>query len=117
MTNATLLNTEQKANKMQLPFLPTSEENFADVDASIDDWHYPIDLNRLMLPRPASSFLLRASHEKKGVKPGDILVVDRSLTPHTHQLVVAVSEGELRLDSYPVGEVWGVVTHVIRSMR
>ena len=102
---------------MQLPFLPTSEENFANIDTSIDEWHYPVDLNRLILPRPASTFLLRAARKKKGVCPGDILVVDRSLAPQPSQLVVAVNEGELSLMSYPVDEVWGVVTYVIRGMQ
>ncbi len=102
---------------MNLPFLPTSEDNLADIGSSVDDWQYPLDLNRLILPRPASTFLLEVDVSRYGIHKGDIAVVDRSIAPSKNQVVVAVMDSELCLARFPVEEIWGVVTYIIRSMR
>ena len=63
--------------------------------------HYieqPLDLNRLLVPRPAATFFLRAEGSAMaadGIRDGDILVVDRSLPPATGRIVVAHVAGEL----------------------
>lgn len=99
-----------------LAFMPGSEDDMQDVSESAADWQYSLDLNRLLLPRPASTFLLCADSSRLGVRAGDIMVVDRSLRPDRGTLVVAIEEGEMRLNRFPVEEVWGVITHIVRRL-
>jgi DNA polymerase V len=74
-----------------------------------------LDLNDLLVPRPASTFFLRAEEETElggGIRAGDILVTDRSLDPDLvgGSLVVAVVHGEmlLRLVYRRRGRLWFV---------
>jgi len=55
-----------------------------------------IDLHRLLVRNPAATFLYRAdgwSMIGVGVSDGDILVVDRSVTPLAGDLVIAIWDG------------------------
>lgn len=76
-----------------------------------------------------------------GIHPGDILIVDKALTPKSHSIIIALVNGEFNVkrlyikDScvqllsenpkYPPlsitpemdFEVWGVVTYVIHHTR
>lgn len=100
-----------------------------------------IDLNALMIPRPAATYFVRVSGEsmiEAGINDGDMLVVDSALTARDGDIVVAAVEGEFtvkRLQLYPtvqlipmnrrykpitIGaeealEVFGIVTYVIKS--
>jgi DNA polymerase V len=101
-----------------------------------------LDLNKLVIKHPAATFFVRAaghSMREAGIQSGDILVVDRSLTPVDGKIVIALLNGEFtvkRLKTrqgkyklcasnprYPDIEisddsdfrVWGVVTHVIHQ--
>ncbi len=61
-----------------------------------------LDLNELLVRRPASTFFLRAAEETDlcgGVRSGDLLVVDRALEPdfRAGSLVVLKSGGEMLL--------------------
>lgn len=103
-----------------------------------------LNLHELAVPNPAATIFCRASGdsmEGAGVYSGDFLVVDRSLTPHAGDLVVAVLGGEFTLKrlefeggrpvlvpanpKYPVlrpaeGEelsVFGVVRGVYRNLK
>jgi len=96
-----------------------------------------IDLTQVLVTHPQATFLLRAqghSMVEAGIFDGDILVVDRALTPRHNHVVVAVVDGDFtvkRLHSqggrirlraanptFPdiiprdgkLLEVWGVVT-------
>lgn len=102
---------------MRVPFIPTSEDNLSDITTSTSEWQYPLDLNQMLLPRPASTFLMRVDASRFGIRRGDLAFVDRSLSPRTGEIVVAVIEGEMRLARFPVDEVWGCVTHIVRSMK
>jgi DNA polymerase V len=103
-----------------------------------------IDLNAELIRNPAATFLARITGESMrdlGMFDGDLIVVDRSLTPRSGDVVLAWVQGgftvkgfhvrnrcgflvpanpaypemELREDS---GDgIWGVVVHVIRSFR
>ena len=99
-----------------------------------------LDLNEHLIRHPAATFLARAAGESMkdaGIFDGDLLVVDRSRTAETDDIVIAVMHGELTVKrlkkpngawvlaaesaTYPdipiddAGcEVWGVVTHSIR---
>lgn len=98
---------------MSMPFIPTSETNGHTEEHS--DYAPPLDLQRELIPRPASTFLLVSDTKQGNISPGDILVVDRSITPKKGQMVIAEHEGELRLAQHPVSEVWGVVTYVVHK--
>lgn len=101
-----------------------------------------LDLNELLVRRPAATFYVRArgdSMVNAGILDGDILVVDRSLTPTTGRIVVAALDGDLTVKELelrgararllsanpkyePIGigehqafEVWGVVTGIVRT--
>ncbi len=55
-----------------------------------------IDLHRLLVRNPAATFLYRAdgwSMSGAGVSDGDILVVDRSVSPQAGDLVIAIWDG------------------------
>ena len=102
-----------------------------------------LDLNELLIQKPAATFFVRAQGESMlgaGIHPNDILVVDRSLEPVPGKIVICALNGELtvkRLErdneqwqlkaenpAYPdiaIHEelelvVWGVVTNVIHPV-
>lgn len=57
----------------------------------------PLDLNELLVKRPAATFFVRASGDSMlgaGIRPGDILVVDRSLPPVDGSIVIACVDNE-----------------------
>ncbi len=104
-----------------------------------------LDLNELLVQRPEATYFLRVSGDSMsgaGIRNGDILVVDRSLTPGGDSVVVAVVDNEFtvkRLKVSPEGalllvgdasgcapipvtpdsavEIWGVVLHLIHHMQ
>lgn len=57
-----------------------------------------LDINDLVVKHPASTFFVRVegdSMEGAGIFSGDVLVVDRSLTPKDGSIVVAAVYGEM----------------------
>lgn len=57
-----------------------------------------LDLNRYLLRKPESTFFVRVRGESmidRGIFDGDILVVDKSLTPQADMVVVAGVDGEM----------------------
>lgn len=102
-----------------------------------------IDLNDALIRHPQATFVMRASGQAMagaGIGSGDVLLVDRAVTPRHGHVVIAKVDGELlcrrlvrqcgvialetaetpaqRLtggDTQPL-EVWGVVTTVIRQL-
>ena len=102
-----------------------------------------LDLNELLVQKPAATFFVRAQGESMlgaGIHPKDILVVDRSLEPVPGKIVICALNGELtvkRLERHNgqwqlkaenpayadiiIHEelelvIWGVVTNVIHSV-
>jgi len=102
-----------------------------------------LDLNDLLVQKPAATFFVRAQGESMlgaGIHPNDILVVDRSIDPVAGKVVICTINGELtvkRLErehdrwklkaenpafpDIPLTDdlelvVWGVVTNVIHSI-
>ncbi len=102
-----------------------------------------LDLNELLIQKPAATFFVRAQGESMlgaGIHPNDILVVDRSIEPVPGKIVICALNGELtvkRLErdgeqwklqaensAYPdivIYEelemvIWGVVTNVIHPL-
>ena len=102
-----------------------------------------IDLNKLMVPRPAATFMLKVEGDSMigaGIFDGDLLVIDKSATAKNGSVVIAVVHGELtvkrlRRDAEGVWLVpenpefkairiidendlviWGCVTHAIHNL-
>jgi len=60
----------------------------------------PLDLNRVLLPRPASMFVLQVASDRLaavGIRRGDRVVVDRAYALVPGALVVVASAGEHRI--------------------
>lgn len=102
-----------------------------------------LDLNELLIQKPAATFFVRAQGESMlgaGIHPNDILIVDRSLEPAPGKIIICALNGELtvkRLErdgeqwllraenpDYPAIflydelelVIWGVVTNVIHPL-
>jgi DNA polymerase V len=103
----------------------------------------PLDFNELLVTNPAATFAVRLAGESMigaGMFPGDIAIVDRSITPTNNCIVVAVLDGEFTVKRYrrqgavvtlvpendafsPIiiteeraFEIWGVITRSIRML-
>ncbi len=101
-----------------------------------------LDLNEHLVRHPAATFFVRVSGDSMAplICHGDILVVDRALTPTAGSIVIAAVNGELTVkrlllqngvamlspdnDAYePIAltpeidcTLWGVVVHIIRTV-
>lgn len=102
-----------------------------------------LNLHDYLVEHPAATFFVRVEGDSMigaGIHHGDMLVVDRALTPVDGKIVIAVVEGELTVkrlqkrgnkvllvpenEAYPTIEIvdgieltiWGVVTSVIRKV-
>jgi DNA polymerase V len=101
-----------------------------------------LDLNDILVRNPQATFLMRVAGDSmrdEGIDDGDLVLIDRALTPAHGHIVIAVveqefvcrrlvSQGELRLraadpavaDIVPAEgeglEIWGVVTTAIKSL-
>lgn len=85
-----------------------------------------LDLNRLLIPHAASTYLFRvrgSEWEGTGVFEGDIAVVDRALDPRRNDVVLwwDGARGEFAISAaaqMPVDAVcWGVITASIHEFR
>ncbi len=103
-----------------------------------------INFNEYLIKHQAASFTIKVqgdSMDKAGIKSGDLLIVDRSITAKTGMIIVAILFGEFTVKTfiqkgeeiwlYPENEsyepikihkemdfqVWGVVTHVIHHCK
>ncbi|MBX9684800.1 MAG: translesion error-prone DNA polymerase V autoproteolytic subunit [Hyphomicrobium sp.] len=103
----------------------------------------PLDFNELLIAHPAATFAVRVTGESMvgaGIFPGDIAVVDRSLSARDGLVVLAILSGDFTLKYFrkrgasvwleaanphfkPIlitedseFEVWGVVRHTIRVL-
>ena len=100
------------------------------------------DLNEYLITHPAATFIVKASGSSMvnaNIYSGDLLVVDRSITPKNNNIVIASIFGDLTVkklkkkeksfflvsanEEYPSIEVkeemecfiWGVVTYIIHE--
>ncbi len=127
--------------KSEIPFFFSPVQ--AGFPSPADDFiQNKLDLNELIIKHPAATFFVRAygeSMKEAFLTTGDILVVDRALTPADGKIIVALLNGEftvkrLRIkkntatlmpenpDYAPISitpemdfEVWGVVTYIIHA--
>jgi len=102
-----------------------------------------IDLNEELIPRPNSTFIVRARGDSmigSGIYPGDLLIVDRSLSPRNGSIIIAVLDGELSVKGLKLNNdqvtlsssnpnysdvivseemdftIWGVCTNVVHNL-
>lgn len=87
-----------------------------------DDLDVPLNLHKYVVQHPAATFFVRMvgdAMEEHGIYDGDILVIDRSLTPRKESIVLALTDGEFIVRVYQdleVGsDVWGVVTFSLKA--
>ncbi len=103
-----------------------------------------LDLNEYLIEHPAETFFVRVkgdSMQQAGIFDKDLLIVDRSLTPKSNDIVIAAVAGELTVKRlvvklgkpwlYPANPnykpipikegselyVWGVVIHAIHRIN
>ena len=109
---------------------------------ALDYMEERIDLNKVLIQHPLSTFLVRATGDSMinaFIPPGAILMVDRSIAPQNNDIVLAAVNGEftvkfLKKNDYrcwlvPANrkfaeleilpdmdfKVWGVVIHIITN--
>ena len=66
----------------------------------------PLDLNGLLVKRPAATYFVRVEGDSMvgaGIHDGDLLVVDRSLSPANGDVVIAAYDGEFTVKTYHAG--------------
>lgn len=106
-----------------------------------------LDFNKELIQHPSSTFYAKVvgnSMINAGISEGDIMVIDRSLTPEQDDIVVALLNGEYTVKYLDLSErkkkriwlkpanpdyspikvtpadnfvIWGVVTKVIKNLR
>jgi DNA polymerase V len=96
-TNAILLGAVGGGNGSPLPLFSSRPQ--AGFPAPGDDQiEKVLDINDLVVKHPASTFFVRVEGDSMigaGIFSGDVLVVDRSLTPKDRSIVVAAVYGEM----------------------
>ena len=110
--------------------------------AATDYLENKLDLNEYLVTHPAATYIVKANGSSMvdaGILSGDLLIVDRSVTPRNESIVIASIFGDLTVkkirkkntslflvsanSDYPSIEVkeemecfiWGVVTYVIHK--
>jgi DNA polymerase V len=142
MMNASLFYPTSSPSRLSLPLF--TGKVAAGFPSPADDYvEKNLDLNELLVQKPAATFFVRAQGESMlgaGIHPNDILVVDRSLEAVPGKVVICAINGELtvkrleRVNSQwqlkaenPAFAdivihdelelvIWGVVTNVIHSL-
>ena len=141
MTRLTLHRNNETPTVIERPLFVSSVQ--AGFPSPAEDYiESSLDLNAHLIKNPAATFFVRVSGSSMKdalIFPGDILLVDRSLTPRSGRVVIAVIDGELTvkrlllnqakavlkaenseftdIDIAPESEfeIWGVVTHIIHE--
>ncbi|MBX2933334.1 MAG: translesion error-prone DNA polymerase V autoproteolytic subunit [Ferruginibacter sp.] len=121
-----------------------SSANATGFTAAADDYmERGIDLNEQLIRNKPATFFMKVNGNSMinaGIYHGDIVIVDRSLTPQNGKIVIAVIDGEMlirryektinrlrlvpetaRLSPIEVSEfcdfkIWGVVIYIIRNV-
>ncbi len=65
----------------------------------------PLDLNELLVKRPAATFFVRVQGDSmigRGIRDGDLLVVDRSLRPASGDVIIACVDGDFTVKTLRV---------------
>ncbi len=140
MTEKQQANSENSGAKMPM-FTESVAAGFP--SPATDYCESRLDLNDLCVKHPAATYFVRAQGDsmiEAGIFPGDVLVVDRSLTAKHGDIVIAALNGELTVKKLetkpklrlvpmnskysaveiPEGtdiEIFGVATTVVHSLK
>lgn len=103
-----------------------------------------LDLNRELISSPSSTFCARVTGDSMidcGIDDGDILIIDKALTPHDGSIAVCYIDGDFTVKRISIKEngiylvpenkryepikvseesnfqVWGIVTHIIKPVK
>lgn len=63
----------------------------------------PLDLNEYLVKRPAATYFVRVEGDSmvgEGIRPGDLLVVDRSIAPANGDVIIASVDGNYTVKTY-----------------
>ena len=92
----------KKRTSLRLPLVSASVE--AGFPSPADDhMERGIDLNEELIRNPAATFLVRVMGESMrdaGIHAGDVLIVDKSLTPTDRKIVVAMIDGNFTVKRF-----------------
>jgi DNA polymerase V len=92
----------EKRTSLKLPLVSASVE--AGFPSPADDHlERGIDLNEELIRNPAATFLVRVkgdSMRDAGIHAGDVLIVDKSLTPIDRKIVVAMIDGNFTVKRF-----------------
>lgn len=132
------------AKEQQSEFKLSQKAETGFVSPAADHLQKPLDLEELIVQRPAATFYVRAAGNAmraSGIHDGDILVVDRSIHASDGNIVIAAIEEEpvirrlvkrgsrlflisdnAKFEPITIHPdtnwlIWGVVTHVIHPYR
>ena len=131
----------QASKRLKLPmFLETCQAGFP--SPAQDYVEKMLDLNDVCVQHPSATFFVRAEGDsmiEAGIMSGDLLVVDKAVTPVHGDIIIAAIDGEFtvkKLCTHPVLclqpmnaayspifvdpddlDIFGVVMHAIHSMR
>ncbi len=110
---------------------------------SIDHIEKKIDLNEVLINHPNATYFGRAKGKSMinaGIEDGDLLVIDRSIEPKDGKIILCYINGEftvkllsmeknkiilkpynnnysqIEIENFDDFQVWGVVTHIIKSV-
>ena len=138
--NLDLFQPIQKKQILTPVFLDSVSAGFP--SPATDYMENKLDLNEYLIKRPAATFIVKAkglSMTDAGILSGDLLIVDRSITPKSKDIVIASIFGDLTVkkirkkenslfllsanSDYPSIQVkeemecsiWGVVTYIIHE--
>lgn len=112
---------------------------------TVENEELRLDLNELCIQNPATTFFVRVrgkSMEYANIRPGDLLIVDRSIEPGKSSVIVAIFNGQFAIKQFvkeykgrvylqngnsdiPIVlnitdtgfEVWGVAVAQVRLLR
>jgi len=131
----------EKKKKLKLPFLEYKIPAGFPSPAA-DYVEQKLDLNEYLIKHPASTFILRVVGDSmidEGIRSGDLLIVDKSISTAMGQVVIAELNGEYTVkkieriknklylvaanknfEPIPINEeteflIWGVVIHSIHK--
>jgi DNA polymerase V len=83
-----------------------------------------LDISQLLVKHPASTFYMQIdghSWEQAGIYHQDTVIIDRSLSPRTEDLVVWWKGQDFTIGRYkklpPDTAIWGVITHTVHRYR
>jgi len=120
-------------NRVQAGFPSPAQGNYGDI----------LDLNRELINHPAATFCARVigkSMIDAGINEGDLLIIDRSLTPRDGSIAVCFVDGDFTVKRLSVREdglymtpanesfpeikvspesnfvVWGVVSYIVKKV-